>query len=88
MNAFPLVSRTPVAVSHLVGFFCFSTLKFVLLIILLLSNDADDPESIRPRYVVYFFEPLSFGNAIKISELGVSFFFSFPLPFLMIQLYS
>jgi hypothetical protein len=45
----PSVWKTPVAVSHLVGFFCNLILKSAYSTISLFTSDPEDPESMSPR---------------------------------------
>ncbi len=81
----PSICNTPVAVSHLVDFLFNFMLKLAHSTNSLLPKGPEEPESTRPRYVLYFFEFFFSGIATKISELGTnlsstSFSFSLRLP--------
>jgi hypothetical protein len=67
MSTEPSVCKTPVAITHFVGFFHIENSKSVYCTFSLLTNDPEEPESMRPRYIVYFFEPFLSGIAIRIS---------------------
>jgi len=58
-------------VSHFVGFFCSYILKSAYSTNSLFMSNPDTLESIRPMYVVYFFEPFFSGIAMRIYELGI-----------------